>query len=55
MKCKKCGAELETGALFCRNCGANVEIIESIPKLPENNLKIKLLTFWRKLDFFVKL
>lgn len=25
MKCKKCGAELRDGALFCRECGAKVE------------------------------
>ena len=26
MKCAKCGAELEDGVLFCRECGAKVEI-----------------------------
>ena len=25
MKCQKCGAELEEGALFCKDCGAKVE------------------------------
>ena len=25
MFCKKCGAQLEEGAVFCQNCGARIE------------------------------
>ncbi len=35
MKCSKCGAELEEGALFCGSCGAKVET-EAAPEAPES-------------------
>ena len=34
MKCSKCGAELQEGALFCRECGAKAENAQKIlPRL----------------------
>lgn len=32
MKCGKCGAELQEGALFCRECGAKVEKVENVKR-----------------------
>ena len=26
MKCNNCGAELDNGVLFCKDCGAKVEV-----------------------------
>lgn len=34
MKCNKCGAELEEGALFCGSCGAKTETDEPRPTEP---------------------
>lgn len=29
MKCQNCGADLDDGVLFCRECGAKVEMQEN--------------------------
>ena len=37
MKCRKCGAELDDGVLFCRECGTKVVFNEKPESLLENN------------------
>ena len=37
MKCRKCGAELDDGVLFCRECGTKVVFNEKPESVLENN------------------
>lgn len=39
MFCKKCGAEIETGAAFCKECGTKAENIGGDRKGPANKMR----------------
>jgi ribosomal protein L40E len=49
LKCAKCGFENQLGAIFCRNCGAKLNLEELRPKVVDRDGGFSVLGLLRKL------